>query len=263
MKLIENLTAHGRSAIALRSANLAGFPLIPKAFWRAAPYSRNAFNTFLTWIQQLDLGRASTILDVGANHGDFARAGSRIFPEAKVLLFEPVPALQSYLERVITVLRPNWRIAPFALGSQPGSFPLFVDDADDAIGSFTGFTEEYLKANPRARPTREITCEVRTLDTFVAEEKLGGIDLMKIDVEGFEFEVLAGARAALQQTRAVIVEVSLVRRQTTAGNPLVQMLEALTASGFSVVDVIPSLFAPEEPWRPTEFNLLARRAERA
>jgi len=263
VKLIENLRAHGHSAFALRSLNLAGFPLIPKSLWPAAPYSRHAFNSFLVWIHQLGLKSASTILDVGANHGDFARAASTLFPAARVFLFEPLPDLQTYLARVVARLRLPWTVVPEALGSQRGSFPMFIDESDDAIGSFTGFTDDYLKANPKARPTREITCEVRSLDEVMRERGLNRIDLMKIDVEGFEFEVLKGAASGLRRTRAVVIEVSLVRRQTTNGHPLLEMLGLLSGAGFDVVDVIPSLFAPEAPWKPTEFNVLARRAEDA
>jgi FkbM family methyltransferase len=250
-----------RSVVALRSPNLAGLPLIPKAISRSLPYSRNAYNSFLLWIHQLGLTCANTILDVGANHGDFARAASTVFPAAAVYLFEPLPDMQAYLTGLIQHGQRTWSLVPCALGSEPGQFPLFIDDDDDAIGSFTGFTEEYLRANPRARPTREIMCQVQILDEVARERGFETIDLLKIDVEGFEFEVLKGAALSLQRTRAVIVEVSLVRRASGTGHPLVAMLDLLTRTGFHVVDIIPSLFDPALPWKPAEFNVLMRRSD--
>jgi hypothetical protein len=101
-------------------------------------------------------------------------------------------------------------------------------------------------------------CEVKTLDAVAAELALDHIDLLKIDVEGFEFEVLKGAGQILQKTDAVIIEVSLVRNTGTSGL-LVEMLDCLARHGFQIVNVIPSLYDIDEPWRPREFNVLARR----
>jgi FkbM family methyltransferase len=248
-----------RSSVALRTLNLRGCPLIPKRLWPGVPSSRNAYNTFVLWIRQLGLEQAATVLDVGANHGDFAQAASACFPSAKVFLFEPVPDLQRKLAGMIRVRRPNWQMVACALGSQPGTFPLYVDQGDDETGSLAGFTEDYLEANPRARPSHEILCEVRTLDDVAREQSITAIDLLKIDVEGFEFEVIRGGLNALQTTRSIIAEVSLIRRTTESQIPLLGMLNVLTDLGFHVVDVVPSLFEPARPWHPVEFNVLMRR----
>jgi FkbM family methyltransferase len=250
-----------RSAAMLRSFNLLGLPLIPKSLWRRVPFSRNAYNSFLLWIHRLSLPGAKTILDVGANHGDFAQAASTLFPDATVFLFEPLPEMQAHLGKLIEYGQRTWKLVPRALGSQRGEFPLFVDDDDDAIGSFTGFTEEYLKANPRAHPTRAVMCQVQTLDEAAGEQGIESIDMLKIDVEGFEFEVLKGAEQSLQRTRAIIIEVSLVRHASGTAHPLVAMLERLTGAGFQVVEIIPSLCDPATPWKPAEFNVLMRRPE--
>ncbi len=259
MNAAEKLTLYLRSVAALCSPNLPGFPLIPKQLGHGLPFSRNAYNGFILWIRQLGLSSAATVLDVGANHGDFAQAASAVFPSATVLLFEPLPSMQRHLSALIEGGKSRWRLMPNALGSEPGRFPLFVDESDDAIGSFAGFTEEYLHANPGARPTREILCEVRTLDEVAGAEGIERIDLLKIDVEGFEFEVLQGATHSLQRTEAIIVEVSLVRRTSGEVHPLVAMIDLLTRAGFHVVEIFPSLFDPAAPWKPTEFNLLLRR----
>lgn len=244
--------------MARRAPHLSGAPCLPKALLPDAPYSRAAYNSFVVWIQQLGLSSVATVVDVGANHGDFSRAASLLFPSAKVLLVEPLPKLQQLLQGVIEKRRPNWRLIPCALGSQPGRFPLFVDENRDDIGSLVGFSDEYRAVRPEARASREILCDVKTLDAVSTEFGLHGIDLLKIDVEGFEFEVLNGASEILRKTTAVIVEVSLVRR-SDAQNALLEMLERLVRGGFEVVNVIPSLFDQREPWRPREFNVLVRR----
>src|ERR1039457_3175738 len=95
-----------------------------------------------------------------------------------------------------------------------------------------------------------------TLDNFCRREGIRKIDLLKIDVEGFEFAVLDGASEMLLNTTAIIIETSLVR--TTDGNPepLADMVSRLTQSGFYVVALHPMMFGRDkhEQWRPCEYN---------
>lgn len=255
----EKLFVYLHSVIRLRSPNFAGLPLLPKKWLPSTPYSRNAYNSFLLWILDLDLSDAAFIVDVGANHGDFSRAAHRLFPSARAWLFEPLPRMQKHLRAIIDREQKDWRLFSCALGRQTGSFPLFIDECDDGIGSLIGFSGKYLAANPAARPSRQIDCEVRILDEVAAENKIDRIDLLKIDVEGAEFDVLDGAAMMLARTAAVIVEVSLVR-SSRVENPLAQMIQRLSAAGFDVVKVLPSLFDPADQWKPQEFNILARRS---
>jgi FkbM family methyltransferase len=260
LNIREKLLLYLRSIQALKSPNAVGLPIIPKALWPRVPYSRNAYNTFIDWLSRLALGEVRVVLDVGANHGDFSNAASAMYASADIYLFEPLPHLQQDLRQRMTHHARSWHLMPFALGSQPGTFPLYIDEMNDSIGSLTQFSSEYLAANPAARPTREISCEVRRLDDILPELGVPSIDVMKVDVEGFEFEVFEGALSSLAITRALIVEVSLVRRPLREGNPLVKMSELLIGQGFDIVDVIPSLYDPCAHWKPVEFNVLARRA---
>ncbi len=258
MEALNRIALYLQAAAALRSPHWTGLPLVPKSLGNGIPFSRSAYNSFIIWIKRLALPSATVVVDVGANHGDFANAASTCFPEADVILVEPLPKMQLSLEQAIRGRRKRWRLLPCALGSERGRLPLFVDERDDNIGSLTGFSGEYLETNPEARLTKEMPCEVRTLDDVAAEMGIGRIDLLKIDVEGFEFEVMKGARQMLGKTEAIIVEVSLVRR-AEASTALVEMLDLLTKHGFQIVNIIPSLHDPHEPWRPREFNILARR----
>jgi len=260
-ELLHKLTLYFRAAFAMRSVNLAGLPLLPKALCGDAPHNRAAFNAFVLWIKQLGLPAAAHIFDVGANHGDFARAASACFPLGHVWLFEPLPALWPKLERQAARRADRWSVQPFALGAAAGRLPLQVSTGDDSIGSFVGFDENYLSANPSAAVAESIDSRIETLDEFCARENIDTIDLLKIDVEGFEFDVLAGARRMLARTRALIIEVSLIRQARGQSEPLLQMLELLVRMGFHVVDLIPSFFARgEEAWKPIEYNLLVRRS---
>jgi FkbM family methyltransferase len=249
-----------RASLALRNLNLRGLPLLPKKFLRLPLHSRSAYNEFIVWVNLLDLGSVRWVVDVGANHGDFAEATAACFPEAKVLLLEPLPQLHEELERRCARYGGKWLLEKFAAGAEETVLPLHVAADQDAIGSLAGFSPEYQRVNPQSKITR-ISCKVRQLDAIAAERKISCIDLLKIDVEGFEFEVLKGATNALDFTRAIIVEVSLVRRFADINDPLEAMLKLLKRREFQAVAVIPSLFDTSRSGKAVEFNILARRPD--
>jgi FkbM family methyltransferase len=226
------------------------------------PHNRTSYNEFILWIKSLGLPSASWIVDVGANHGDFAQAASTVFPDASILLIEPVPILQSEIERRSSGRALRWFLEPCAAGAHAGTAELVIDPTDDAIGSLAGFSEEYLRANPSVAAGGSVTCIVKPLDKILTDRQIKSVDLVKIDVEGFEFEVLNGFQQFLPLVRSIIIEVSLLRlSKAGAIHPVVAMSSCLTENGFEIVAVIPSLYAARESWRPVEFNILARRLD--
>ena len=256
--LLNKLSLYLRSAVAQRGLNVRGMPLIPKSLWPSVPFYRAGYNQFVLWLKRLQLGRVNQVVDVGANHGDFAQAASTLFTDAKVLLVEPLPTLHAELERRCQERNGRWSLAKCALGSQSGNATLHVDPQQDATGSLVGFQKEYLEANPTARPAQTYSCPVRTLDELCAEHGIQSIDLLKIDVEGFEFETLKGAATMLRATNALVLELSLVRRGDDP-DALVRLMTVLCEAGLRVVELYPSLHSHEAPWLPVEFNVLARR----
>lgn len=257
--MTDKLAAYARAACLRGGLNLRGLPLIPKRCWPDAPYNRTAFNVFVSWIHRLQLDNVNWVVDVGANHGDFAQAASALHPAAQVLLVEPLPTLLPGLKHRSTRREGRWHPVPTALGRASGQATLHVDPGDDTIGSLMGFNKEYLRSHPETKPRQTFQCEVTTLDRLCAGHSIGTIDLLKLDVEGFEFEVLAGAVEMLPKTRAVVVEVSRTRHADEVNDPLLKMIALLESAGLSLAAMLPSIYSTELPWQPIEFNLLARR----
>jgi len=258
MSLPNPLATYLQAVLARRSLNFRGLPLVPKSIWPSAPFYRTGFNQFVLWINTLDLDGVRRIVDVGACHGDFSQAADAMFPEAEFLLVEPSTHLHEELRRRCAERAGRWQLATCALSALPGTASLHIDPNQKGIGSLAPFSDEYLRANPAARPTEQLECQVRTLDELCAEQGVGSIDLLKIDVEGFEFEVLEGAREMLRKTRAVVVELSLVRRPDGA-DALERMLKLLRLANFHVVDILPAYHDPSHGWLPIDFNVLARQ----
>ncbi len=125
-------------------------------------------------------------------------------------------------------------------------------------GSFARFSDEYRQIDPSIAATATVMCEVKPLDQISTERNIKNVDLVKIDVEGFEFEVLEGFQKHMASIRAIIVEVSLVRSVKAGSDLLALMTNRLTTSGFETAAVVLSLYAGDK--QPVTFNILARRA---
>jgi FkbM family methyltransferase len=259
VKVFEKAEVYFRASAALRNLNFKGFPFLPKRLFTVPLHNRGAYNEFVVWINHLHLPSVRWAVDLGANHGDFAEATAACFPESNILLVEPLPRLHDELQHRCARHGGKWLLEKCAIGAEETLLPLHVAAGDDAVGSLVGFSPQYQRLNPQPKTT-QISCKVRTLDAIAEERQISCIDLLKIDVEGFEFEVVKGAVRALELTRALIVEVSLVRRPTDVSNPLVAMLDLLTTNGFHILNVVPSVFDSSCPWKPVEFNILARKA---
>ena len=166
-----------------------------------------------------------TIYDIGAYRGGWARLASEVFPEAAFVLFEANADNAAYLSgrRHFTV----------ALSAHDGEKPLFLPREGDATG-----TSLYRENSAHYDPGNLVVRTVATarLDTLVASERLPPPELVKIDVQGAELDVIAGAKIALSRCEALIAELSFAGYNKDA--PLIgETLPAITKLGFRCVDI--------------------------
>jgi FkbM family methyltransferase len=241
--------------------NWRGFPCIPKKWSTKIPYNRENYNTFVSWIHLLGLKDLTCVVDAGANHGDFSLAAIAHNPAARVLLFEPLPSLQSELESRGRRF-PGWQIDRRALGKVESTMDLKLVEGQDDIGTLAAFSKSYIEATGTTQTCTYTTpCKVTTLDNALEQHKIDTVDLLKIDVEGYEFELLAGATRCLEFVDSIIIEISYIRKDFTVADPLVDLLKILTPHGFRVISTFPSLYSRKQPWLPVEYNVLLRKAK--
>lgn len=140
-------------------------------------------------------GTALTIVDVGANYGQWSSAMIKALREAdapppSMTLFEPIPAIRARLEPAMAALAlGEFRIEPFALSDQAGEMKMTRNDV--AAGTHHLGPVEYDEVGD------ELTVKVRTLDDYWADRGGGPIDLVKIDAEGYDPSVIAGMRGLM------------------------------------------------------------------
>ena len=148
------------------------------------------------------------VFDVGSHVGDRAASFSRL--GARVVAVEPQPALVRVL-KLLHGRNPAVTIEPVAVGRVVGSTNLMINPGNPTVSSVS---QEFVSAAHDAagweaqRWTRTIQVPVTTLDALIA--KHGKPAFIKIDVEGFEAEVLAGLT---QQVRALSFEFTTIQRE--------------------------------------------------
>ena len=144
-----------------------------------------------------------TIVDVGANVGQFAIAGAKIFPDAKVYSFEPLPeAAASLKHRAL----PNMHVINAALGEKIGRAGLRVNSHTQS-SSLLALGDTHLDAFPDEKEVRCVDVEMTTLDSVSID--LVPPVLLKLDVQGYETMVLAGAKRTLERCDYVVIEMSM------------------------------------------------------
>jgi FkbM family methyltransferase len=148
------------------------------------------------------------VFDVGSHVGDRVASFSRL--GARVIAIEPQPAMVKVL-KLLHGRNPAVTIEPVAVGRESGSANLMINPSNPTVSTAS---QEFVRAAHDApgwesqRWTRTIQVPVTTLDALIATH--GKPAFIKIDVEGFEAEVLAGLT---QQVRALSFEFTTIQRE--------------------------------------------------
>ena len=144
------------------------------------------------------------VVDVGANIGQFSAAILLFAPEAAILAVEPDPDVHARLATHLATAQ-GVRTACVAAGAEerPSASATSrpAGDVDLAHGRASGYDL-----------VGTVEVDVVTLDELTRH--LPAVDLLKVDVEGYELEVLRGAQSLLRRTRFLLVELGLGREQS-------------------------------------------------
>ncbi len=139
---------------------------------------------------------AKVIFDVGANVGYV----SRFFAEtktagARLYSFEPNPIIFPILKRNVARL-PGVRVFNFGLSNADSEMPLFLAGNNHSVGSFSTAYPATHAVHQESKDVHSVSAKLAHGDSLAAHEGISQIDALKIDVEGWELNVLAG----LEQT---------------------------------------------------------------
>lgn len=143
-----------------------------------------------------------TAIDVGAYRGEWSVMARQIFPEISVVMLEAQEGRRADLEAVKQSLGPGIDYLIALLGAKNDEV-IFHESLQAPTGSS-------VLANQTTDRTREIRCTMKKLDDVLAQAGMPLPELIKLDVQGYELEVLKGASKCLQHAQAILMEVSLM-----------------------------------------------------
>jgi FkbM family methyltransferase len=154
------------------------------------------------------LAPIGTVLDVGANVGQFALVARRTFPDAAIISFEPLPQARERMQRVFAD-DPAFDCVPAAVAATGGEARFHVTSADDS-SSLLPVADRQVEEFPGTSESFTLDVPTVRLDDALAERELRGPILLKADTQGTELEVLRSAGELLGRISHVLVEASFV-----------------------------------------------------
>jgi FkbM family methyltransferase len=184
------------------------------------------YTMMLNLVKKMDKSRQ--VLDIGANCGMFSIPAEKY--GYSVLSVEPLSINVSLLEKNKAENScKNMQILKFALFDSDITKEIFIPYCSDNAS----FDKEVAISNMNSKNyiTEEVVC--KKLDTFLLEDPKCNIGLIKIDVQGFEMNVLRGMSNFLEESKDLTLIIEWDEKHTSqAGNSLHEMMNFLNQKGF-------------------------------
>jgi FkbM family methyltransferase len=191
------------------------------------------------WFSSLNI---ITVIDVGAYMGSFAFAMRMMLPKVQLYCFDP-------LEENIAQVKENlgkWDLLETfqtALGDKRGEVEFHLNDFR-ASSSILEMDPFHRKTFPQTTHAHKVKVPIATLDAFLPKMKLKKPILLKVDVQGFELNVLKGGSKLLPQVDYLLLEVTY--QTLYRGQPLFRDIYTfLKNHGFEFAGNLDSLTSPE------------------
>lgn len=178
---------------------------------------------------------ARTVLDVGANKGQFSLVARRLFPGASIHAFEPLAEPARIFSRVFEG-DGAVRLYCLALGPEGGEGEIYISRRNDS-SSMLPVTRKQEVLRPGTRQTGARRVPLRRGDDVVDAARLDPPILIKLDVQGYEKAVLEGMPKLLSRADHVYAEIAfqeLYRGQALAS----ELIDFLGACGFGTASIV-------------------------
>ncbi|VVM04679.1 FkbM family methyltransferase [Methylacidimicrobium tartarophylax] len=183
----------------------------------------------------------STLVDIGANRGQFALVARRAWPEARIYSFEP---LEEPCRRFRKLFAGDAKVGLFPAGIAPKRErrTIHISRKEDSSSLLPiGAQAEFF---PGTEEAGRVDVEVGPLGEWLSAKEIESPAFLKIDVQGFEGEVLRGCEGLLECFACVYVEASFVELyggQALAG----EVVSFLQESGWRLEGVYNLAYAPD------------------
>ncbi|MDZ7957617.1 MAG: FkbM family methyltransferase [Aulosira sp. DedQUE10] len=155
------------------------------------------------WIHELNI---ATVIDIGANIGQFAISINAVLPKAQIYSFEPIPDCFNQLKASMVGIK-NFTAFNLGIGDQTGDL-VFQYNTYSESSSFLQMAHLHKTAFPETSDSHPINVKIEKLDVVAQQILLTEPLLIKIDVQGYEDKVLAGGESTIKRAKLIIIETS-------------------------------------------------------
>jgi FkbM family methyltransferase len=146
------------------------------------------------------------VLDIGANTGQFAELIRQVLPEARIISFEPLSDCFSELNRNPRIA-PPFEAHPYALGNDSGNINMYRNSFSPS-SSLLPMAKLHSREYPHTGESELVPVELKRLDELRDSLNITTPFIAKLDVQGFEDQVILGGRKTLAEAAAIVMEVS-------------------------------------------------------
>lgn len=191
------------------------------------------------WLQEWNF---KTIIDIGANDGQFSEKIRTLFPGAAIHAFEPLPDSYANLKNNFKADL-QFNAYNVALGEEDGRLSFYRNEYTPS-SSLLPLANEHISHFDNAVKTNQVEVVITTLDKVMADKNLNAPLLIKIDVQGFEDKVIKGGLTTLKKADMIICEMSF--RELFKGQVLFDdIYNTITSLGFKYVGSLDQLRSPQ------------------
>ncbi|MCU0392965.1 MAG: FkbM family methyltransferase [Thermoflexibacter sp.] len=143
------------------------------------------------------------MIDVGANCGHFSRFFADRFPQTRIFAVEPSPDLFPVIEE--NLKNKHFTLIPYALADRNGEMEFYLSKNSQQANSL-------IKDNVAIfdKEVNILKVRTQTFQTFLSENHIDAIGVLKMDCQGAEYMILKNAEEVLLKTKYLILEVSLL-----------------------------------------------------
>lgn len=182
--------------------------------------------------------RINKLLDVGANSGQYSKIIRNAGFTGGIISFEPLSDIFKVLERNILGDN-NWIAYNYALGNFDGTGLINVAENNGESSSLLEMLPNHIMHRPDSKIIRQEKITIKKLDSLFKNIYCQNDNIfLKIDAQGYEYNILEGARESLNLIQGIQIEMSL--EPLYAGEKLIcEMIYYLFERGFKLMSIEP------------------------
>jgi FkbM family methyltransferase len=191
-------------------------------FWRGFQgFEPECLSVWVAYARQ-----SRVVLDIGANTGTYALTAGAVSQTAQIVAFEPVARIAELARKNVRLnSKSQIEILQVAVGALDGRADIFDPGGDNAYSA--SLNSNFLSQEKNSYPV-----DVVSIDRLVAQRQWTSVDLVKLDVEGYEEFALAGMRNTIERWRPTFLLEFLNDRESH--RPLVEKIEWMLTIGYQL-----------------------------